>query len=166
MIVFLNGELLKDWCSDLSNYKHFISKSFYIFVKVMGWGYVISLCSTASNWLLRKCFLRGWRALFFIKWLWTLALQVLTLDLPFTLPHNSIQTVKWLPSLSSTCRGRGGGFPCAFLCILIKLVHSNERIPLFPKLPYSDPSFNAMLQHCVGKLGGGKAQRVKNGLGA
>lgn len=40
-MAFLNGDLLKDLCSDLTNYKHFISKSFYVFVKVMGWGYVI-----------------------------------------------------------------------------------------------------------------------------
>lgn len=54
---------------------------------------------------LGNAFWGSWRALFFIKWLWTLALQILTLDLSFTLPHNSIWTTKWISSISNTCGG-------------------------------------------------------------
>lgn len=164
-MVFLNRDLPKDFCSDLANYKHFISKSFYVFGKVMGWVYVILFAAPHAIGCLGNAFWDGEELLFFIKWLWTLALQVLTLDLPFTLPHNSVQTAKWLSSLSSTRRGKEAVSPCAFLGTFTKPVHSNERIPLFPKLPYPDCSFHFMLQHCVGKLGRKKDQWVKNGLG-
>lgn len=46
--------------------------------------------------------------------------------------------------------------PCAFLCIFIKPVHFNQRIPPFPQPPCSDPSLNIKLQHCVVMLRGEK----------
>lgn len=95
--------------------KHLISQSSYAFLRVMGWVYVIL---SAALHAIGKCFLRWWRALFFIKWLWTLARQVLTLNVPFTSPHNSIQTAKWLSFLSKTCVGGWWCFPLSLLVCL------------------------------------------------
>lgn len=70
-MVFLNRDLLKDFCGDVANYKHFISKSFYVFVKVMGWVYVILFSAPHAIGCLGNAFWDGEDLLFFIKWLWT-----------------------------------------------------------------------------------------------
>lgn len=57
-----------------------------------------------------------------------MAPQVLTLDLPFTSPHNSVQTAKCLSPLSTTCVA-GEVFPLVTSCVFIKRVHFNARIP-------------------------------------
>lgn len=120
----------------------------------MSWVYVILFAASQAIGCLGNAFWGWWRALFFIKWLWTLAQQILTLDLPFTLPHNLIQTTKWISSLSNTCRAV---FPLvhSYVSLSSQYILMKEFLPSL-NLLCSDPSLNIKLQHCVVMLRGEK----------
>lgn len=85
VIFYYGGFYLKMFCRNLEKLELFHSQTFYAFPKVMGWLCVIIFSGPHSIGNRGNAFWGRRKALVFIKWLWTLRLEVLTLHLPLAL---------------------------------------------------------------------------------